>query len=148
LIAKAAAAYDKKNAAELERKIRESTFSLEDFLMQLRQLRKMGNLEQILGMLPGANTGALKDINLDEKQMAHTEAIVLSMTPQERLHPEIINGARRKRIAAGCGLTVEDVNKLLRQFDQMKKMMKQFAGANSAKSRRLMNGMGLGKIKF
>lgn len=148
LIEKAEAAYDEKNAAELERKIRESTFSLEDFLMQLRQLRKMGNLDQILGMLPGANTGALKDINLDEKQMAHTEAIVLSMTPQERLHPEIINGARRKRIAAGCGLTVEDVNKLLRQFDQMKKMMKQFAGANSAKSRRLMNGMGLGKIKF
>ena len=148
LIEKAEAAYDEKNAAEMEKKIREATFSLEDFLMQLRQLKKMGNLDQILAMLPGANTGAMKDINLDEKQMAHTEAIVLSMTPEERLHPEVINGSRRRRIAAGCGLAVEDVNRLLRQFDQMKKLMKQFSGANSAKGRRLMNGMGLGKIKF
>lgn len=147
LIEKAEAAYDERNAAEMERKMREATFSLEDFLVQLRQLKKMGNIEQILAMLPGANTAAFKDINLDERQMARTEAIVLSMTPRERLHPEVINGSRRRRIAAGCGLAVEDVNKLLRQFDQMKKMMKQFA-AGGAKSRRLMNGMGLGKIQF
>lgn len=121
LIEKAEAAYDEKNAAEMERKMREATFSLEDFLVQLRQLKKMGNIDQILAMLPGANTGALKDINLDEKQMAHTEAIVLSMTPDERLHPNVINGSRRRRIAAGCGLAVEDVNKLLRQFEQMKR---------------------------
>lgn len=148
LIEKAEAAYDEKNAAEMERKMREATFSLEDFLVQLRQLKKMGNIDQLLAMLPGANTGALKDINLDEKQMAHTEAIVLSMTPDERLHPNIINGARRRRIAAGCGLAVEDVNKLLRQFDQMKKMMKQFSGAGGAKGKRLMNGLGLGKFQF
>ena len=148
LIEKAEAAYGEKNAAEMERKMREATFSLEDFLVQLRQLKKMGNIDQILAMLPGANTGALKDINLDEKQMAHTEAIVLSMTPDERLHPNVINGSRRRRIAAGCGLTVEDVNKLLRQFEQMKKMMKQFSDAGGAKGKRLMNGLGLGKFQF
>ena len=148
LIEKAEAAYDEKNAAEMERKMREATFSLEDFLVQLRQLKKMGNIDQILAMLPGANTGALKDINLDEKQMAHTEAIVLSMTPDERLHPNVINGSRRRRIAAGCGLAVEDVNKLLRQFEQMKKMMKQFSDAGGAKGKRLMNGLGLGKFQF
>ncbi len=143
LIEKAEAALDEKKAIEMERKMREATFSLEDFLDQLRQLKKMGNLEQIISMLPGANLGALKDVNLDEKQMAHTEAIVLSMTPSERLKPEIINGARRRRIAAGCGLQVEDVNKLLRQFDQMKKMMKQFAGSGK-RGARMMNGLGLG----
>ena len=128
LIEKAEAAYDEKNAKELERKIRESTFSLDDFLMQMRQLKKMGNLDQILGMLPGMKTGALKDAQIDENQMKRTEAIILSMTHKERLQPEIINGSRRKRIANGSGTTVEDVNKLLRQFDQMKKMMKQFSG--------------------
>ncbi len=143
LIEKAEAAIDEKKAAEMERKMREATFTLDDFLDQLRQLRKMGNLDQLIAMLPGANTGALKDINIDEKQMAHTEAIVLSMTPAERLKPEIINGSRRRRIAAGCGLTVEDVNKLLRQFDQMKKMMKQFAGAGK-RGARMVNGLGLG----
>lgn len=148
LIEKAEAAYDEKNAAEMERKMREATFSLEDFLVQLRQLKKMGNIDQLLAMLPGANTGALKDINLDEKQMAHTEAIVLAMTPDERLHPNVINGSRRRRIAAGCGLAVEDVNKLLRQFEQMKKMMKQFSDAGGAKGKRLMNGLGLGKFQF
>ena len=148
LIEKAEAAYDEKNAAEMERKMREATFSLEDFLVQLRQLKKMGNIDQLLAMLPGANTGALKDINLDEKQMSRTEAIVLSMTPEERLHPNVINGSRRRRIATGCGLAVEDVNKLLRQFDQMKKMMKQFSGAGGAKGKRLMNGLGLGKFQF
>ncbi len=143
LIEKAEAAIDEKKAAEMERKMREATFTLDDFLEQLRQLRKMGNLDQLISMLPGANTGALKDINIDEKQMAHTEAIVLSMTPTERLKPEIINGSRRRRIAAGCGVTVEDVNKLLRQFDQMKKMMKQFAGAGK-RGNRMLNGFGLG----
>ncbi len=129
LIEKAEAAFDQKNAAELEKKIRQQTFSLEDFLAQMRQLKKMGNLDQILGMLPGAATNkGLKDAKVDEKQMDRTEAIILSMTPDERLHPEVINGSRRKRIALGSGTKVEDVNKLLKQFDQMKKMMKQFSG--------------------
>ena len=94
----------------------------------MRQLKKMGNLDQLLGMVPGVKAGALKDAQIDEDQMKRVEAIILSMTPGERLKPEVINGSRRKRIANGSGTTVEDVNKLLRQFDQMKKMMKQFSG--------------------
>ncbi len=128
LIEKAEAAFDEKNAKELERKMREQTFSLEDFLVQMRQLKKMGNLNNLIGMLPGVNTSALKNAQIDESQMAKTEAMILSMTKEERLHPELINGSRRKRIANGSGTTVEDLNKLLRQFDQMRKMMKQFTG--------------------
>ncbi len=126
LIEKAEQAYDEKNAKELERKMREQTFTLDDFLEQMHQLKKMGNLDQLLGMMPGANTGALKNAQIDEGQMAKIEAIILSMTRQERTRPEVINGSRRKRIANGSGTTVEDVNRLLKQFEQMKKMMKQF----------------------
>ena len=130
LIEKAEAAYDEKQAKDLEKKFREQTFSLDDFLAQLHQLKKMGNLNQLLGMVPGMGSGALKDATVDEKQMAKTEAIILSMTKEERVRPELINGSRRRRISKGSGTTVEDVNKLLRQFDQMKKMMKQFSGKN------------------
>ncbi|MBO5207073.1 MAG: signal recognition particle protein [Clostridia bacterium] len=140
LIEKAEAAYDEKQAKELERKMREQTFSLEDFLMQMRQLKKMGNLEQLLGMMPGMNAGALKNAQIDEHQMDKIEAIILSMTKEERLKPEIINGSRRKRIANGSGTTVEDINKLLKQFEQMRKMMKQLSGKGA---RRLMGGMKL-----
>ena len=140
LIEKAEAAYDEKQAKELERKMREQTFSLEDFLMQMRQLKKMGNLEQLLGMMPGMNAGALKNAQIDEHQMDKIEAIILSMTKEERLKPEIINGSRRKRIANGSGTTVEDINKLLKQFEQMRKMMKQLSGKGA---RRLMGGMRL-----
>ena len=128
LIEKAEAAFDEKNAKELEKKMREQTFTLDDFLMQMRNLKKMGNLEQILGMMPGVKPSAIKDAKIDENQMTHTEAIILSMTKAERMKPDIINGSRRKRIADGSGTTVEEVNKLLKQFDQMKKMMKQFSG--------------------
>jgi len=127
LIEKAEAAYDEKNAKEMEKKFREQTFSLEDFLEQLHQLKKMGNLDQLVGMMPGVKAGSLKDAQMDEAQMKRIEAIILSMTMDERLRPETINGSRRKRIAKGSGTTVEDVNKLLRQFDQMKKLMKQFS---------------------
>ena len=127
LIEKAEAAYDEKNALEMEKKFREQTFSLEDFLEQLYQLKKMGNLEQIIGMMPGVKAGSLKDAQVDESQMKRIEAIILSMTREERLRPETINGSRRKRIAKGSGTSVEEVNKLLRQFDQMKKLMKQFS---------------------
>ncbi len=125
LIEKAEEAFDEKRAKELERKMRESAFTLSDFLEQSRQLRKMGNLEQILSMMPGG--ASLKGISVDEAQMARTEAIVLSMTVAERENPQIINGSRRKRIADGSGCRVEDVNRLLKQFDQMKKMMKQLS---------------------
>ena len=141
LIEKAEAAYDEKNAKELEKKIREQTFTLEDFLVQMRQLKKMGNLENLLGMLPGANTGALKDAKIDENQMKRVEAIILSMTKKERMHPDIINGSRRKRIAQGSGTSVEDINKLLKQFEQMKKMMKQFSGIGKRR-------MGFGGFKL
>ena len=143
LIEKAEAAYDEKNAREMEKKLRESSFTLDDFLEQMRQLKKMGNLESLIAMLPGANTGALKNATIDENQMARTEAIILSMTKRERERPEIINGSRRKRIAGGSGTLVEDVNKLLRQFEQMKKMMKQFS--NMGKRR---GGFGGLKIPF
>ena len=138
LIEKAEAAYDAKTAAEMEKKLREQTFTLEDFLVQLRQLKKMGNLEQILGMMPGVNASALKDANIDEKQTAKTEAIVLSMTKEERMDPSVIGGSRRRRIAKGSGTTVEDVNRLLKQFDQMKKLMKQFSGTRGMR----LPGMG------
>ena len=127
LIEKAEAAFDEKNAREMEKKFREQTFSLEDFLEQLYQLKKMGNLDQIIGMMPGVKAGSLKDAQADESQMKRIEAIILSMTREERLRPETINGSRRKRIAKGSGTSVEEVNKLLRQFDQMKKLMKQFS---------------------
>ena len=133
LIEKAEAAYDEKNAKEMEKKFREQTFTLDDFLMQLRQLKKMGNLNHLLSMIPGMNTGALKDAQVDEKQMVKIEAIILSMTREERLRPDVINGSRRKRIAAGSGTQVEDVNRLLKQFDQMRKMMKQFSGMGKRK---------------
>ena len=134
LIEKAEQAFDEKNAKELEKKFREQTFTLDDFLVQMRQLKKMGNLNHLIGMLPGVNAGALKNAEIDESQMARTEAIILSMTRAERLRPEIINGSRRKRIANGSGTNVEDVNKLLKQFDQMKKTMKQFSNMGKRKS--------------
>jgi len=141
LIEKAEAAFDEKNAREMEKKMREQTFSLEDFLVQMRQLKKMGNLEQLLGMVPGMNAGALKNAQVDESQMAKVEAIILSMTKEERIKPEVINGSRRKRIANGSGTSIEDVNRLLKQFDQMKKLMKQLSGKGAA--RRMFGGMKL-----
>ncbi len=127
LIEKAEQAYDQKQAAELERKIRESTFTLDDYLQQFAQLKKMGNLESLMGMMPGIKPGALKDAKIDEKQLARTEAIIRSMTKKEREKPDIINASRKIRISKGSGTTVEEVNKLLKQFDTTRKMMKQFA---------------------
>ena len=127
LIEKAEQAYDEKKAAELEKKIRESTFTLDDYLDQFAQLKNMGSLEQIMGMMPGMKPGALKDAKIDEKALAHMEAIIKSMTPYERMKPEILAASRKKRIAAGSGTSVEEVNKLLKQFDQTRKLMKQFS---------------------
>ncbi len=139
LIEKAEAVIDQKKAAEMEKKIREATFTLDDFLEQMHQLRKMGNLEQLISMIPGVKPGALKDVNMDENQMKRVEAIILSMTAKERFNPDIINGSRRRRIALGSGTSVEDVNRLLKQFDQMKKMMKQMS--SGAGKRRGLFGM-------
>ena len=128
LIDKAEAAFDEKKAKEMEQKLRQNAFTLEDYMEQFDQLKNMGSLEQIMGMIPGMKPGALKDVNFDDRQIDRTKAIIQSMTPKERQKPDIINASRRRRIAAGCGQTVEDVNRLLRQYEQMNKMMKQLTG--------------------
>ena len=144
LIEKAEQAFDEKKAAELEKKLRQQTFTLDDYLDQLGQLKNMGNLDQVIGMIPGMNKGALKDAKVDESALRHTEAIIHAMTPAERLNPDIINASRKKRVAVGSGTSVEEVNKLLRQFDQMKKMMKQFSGmGKNGKMPRGMFGGGM-----
>ena len=140
LIEKAEAAYDEKKAAELERKMREATFTLEDYLEQLAQLKNMGSLESLLGMMPGMNRSAMKDMKVDDKAMARTEGIILSMTKKEREKPEIINSSRKKRIANGAGVGVDEVNRLLKSFEQMKKMMKQFSGSGG---KRMMKRLGM-----
>ncbi|MGM9641859.1 MAG: signal recognition particle protein [Eubacteriales bacterium] len=130
LIEKAEAAYDDKKAAELEKKMREQTFTLDDYLEQFEQIKSMGSMEQILGMMPGMNTSALKGAQVDEKAVGRVEAIIKSMTPRERAKPEILNSSRKRRIAAGSGTSVEEVNRLLKQFEQVKKLMKQFTSMN------------------
>ena len=127
LIEKAEQAYDEKKAAELEQKIRESTFTLDDYLEQFSQIKNMGNIDQLMAMMPGMKPGALKDAKIDEKALARQEAIIKSMTKREREKPDILNASRKKRIAAGSGTTVEEVNRLLKQFEQIRMLMKQFA---------------------
>jgi len=126
LIEKAQEAFDEKKALELERKMRTQQFTLDDFLEQMQQIKKMGPLNKIIGMIPGINADALKAIDTadSEKELARFEAIIKSMTKKERSDPSIINGSRRKRIAAGSGTKVQDVNKVLKSFEEMKKMMK------------------------
>lgn len=131
LIEKAEAAYDQKKAAEMEKKIRESSFTLEDYLDQFKQVRKMGSMEQLAAMIPGVKASQLKDAKIDEKQIDRMEAIILSMTKKERTNAQIINGSRKKRIAAGSGTSVEEVNKLLNQYSQVNKMMKQLASGRT-----------------
>ncbi len=125
LIERAEEAFDKKKAEELERKMKGNNFTLTDYLEQLAQLKKMGSLESIMGMIPGMNMGAAKDAKIDESMLVKTEAIILSMTKKERNNPDILDSSRKRRIAKGSGTSVEDVNKLLKQFEQMKKMMRQ-----------------------
>lgn len=133
LIDKAQSAFDQKQAEELERKIRQNTFDLNDFLVQMEQMKNMGPLDQLLGMLPGMNKAAMKGVSVDEKQMARTEAIIKSMTMRERERPDTIDFSRRKRIAAGSGTSVSQVNALLKQFEQMQKMFKQFSNPKQMK---------------
>ncbi len=140
LIEKAEQAYDAKKAAELEQRMKSNKFTLQDFYDQLVQLKSMGSMQELLAQLPGG--GSLKNVQLDEKAMAHTEAIILSMTPKERENPGLIGASRKKRIAAGAGLKVEDVNRLLKSFDQMKAMLKQFSGPGAGKRMKRMRGFG------
>lgn len=129
LIEKAQANFDAEQAAKLNKKIRQADFNLEDFLDQMQQIKKLGPLEQVLGMIPGMGklTKQLKDQQLNGKEMGQVEAIIYSMTPWERQHPEKIDGSRKKRIARGSGTRVQDVNQLLKQFEQTRKMMKQIS---------------------
>jgi signal recognition particle subunit SRP54 len=127
LIEKAQAAYDEKKAQELSQKLRTAQFTLEDFLEQLQQMRNMGPLDQLMGMIPGLSQSKhFKDLQPDEKQLKQIEAVIFSMTPEERRRPEIIDGSRRRRIALGSGTTVQTVNRLLKQFEQTRRMMRQF----------------------
>ena len=125
-VAEAQAAYDEKQAAKLEEKLRKNSFTLQDYYDQLQQLRGMGDLSQLADMMPGNVGRQLQGASIDPKVMAHTEAIILSMTPQERENPQILGASRKKRIAKGCGLEVVDVNRLLKQFEAMRQMLKQF----------------------
>jgi signal recognition particle subunit SRP54 len=134
LVEKAAEAIDEEEAARMEQKLRNASFDFNDFLAQFKMMRKLGPLENILGMLPGMNN--LKGVNLDEKQIKRTEAIVLSMTLEERKRPDILNAKRRQRIARGSGSTVTEVNDLLQRFNQMRKLMK-----NAGKMKRMMAQM-------
>lgn len=127
LIEKAQTAFDEKKAIEMEKKMRTMQFTLEDFLDQLQQLKSMGPLNQVLGMMPGMDSKMLKDVDVDEKRMKHTEAIIQSMTKKERNDPSILNASRKKRVAAGCGRSIQEINQLLKQFEQIKKMMKQMS---------------------
>ena len=136
LIEKAESAVDDKKAAEMEKKLRENSFTLVDYLDQLDQLKNMGPLDQVLGMMPGVGKKALQNVQVDDKQIERIKAIILSMTVDERRKPSIINTSRKKRIAAGCGMQVEDVNRLLKQFEQMQKMVKQFSGKSGTRSSR------------
>ena len=128
LIDKAQSAVSEEQMKRLEKNLRENTFTFEDYLAQMDSIRNMGDISSMLTMIPGANKLNLKDAKVDEKLLDRQKAIILSMTKEERLRPEIISGSRRKRIAAGSGNTVNDVNKLLKQYDQMKQMMKMFGG--------------------
>lgn len=129
LVERAQQAFDEEEAKRLERKVaKEGKFDLDDFLVAMRQLQKLGPLEGLLKMIPGVNAKVLKQANVDPKKLKHVEAIIQSMTPQERRRPEILNGSRRARIARGSGRPVQEVNRLLDQFKQMQKLMKQMRG--------------------
>lgn len=140
-VEKAQEQYDEEKAAELQRKIRKNQFDFEDFLSQLRQIKKMGNMKDLLGMIPGVGK-QIKDLDIDEKQFARLEAMILSMTPEERSNPDVMTGARRQRIAKGSGTTIQDVNQFMKQFEDMRKMMKMMNKmGGGAKAARALGGM-------
>ena len=140
LIEKAEQAIDQKKAAEMEARLRQNKFTLTDFQDQLVQLKSMGNLQDLMGMIPGM--GSMKDLQVDEKALTRVEAIIQSMTPYERENPNVLGSSRKKRIAAGSGTRVEDVNKLLKQFDTMQKMVKQFTGKGASKKMKKLQKRG------
>ena len=136
LIEKAQEVVDEKRAKELERKFRQATFDLEDFLQQIQSVKKMGSLSQVMEMIPGMGqlTKRVPMANLDDKQIVRVEAIIHSMTPEERHRPEIINGSRRRRIAKGSGTTPQDINQLLNQFRQTQKLVRQLSRSRNPRN--------------
>lgn len=148
LIERAQDAFDEEKAKKLEQKIKNSELDLEDFLEQMQQIKSMGPIGDLLGMMPGMNSKALKDVQVDDKEMARVEAIIQSMTRAERRQPSLINASRKKRIAAGSGNDVAAVNRLLKQFEQTKKMMKQLGGMEKKMKRGGFGGMGGFKMPF
>jgi signal recognition particle subunit SRP54 len=142
LIEKAEQSFDEKKALEAAEKLRANRFTLADYLDQMAQLKNMGDLESLAGMIPGMDAKALKGAKLDDRAMARQEAIILSMTPAERDNPSLLNSSRKKRIAAGSGTAVVDVNRLLKQYEAMQQMMKQFSGKNMKKLQRKMGRFG------
>lgn len=143
LIDKAQEAYDEEQAKAIQDKILQQNFTLDDYLQQMDQLQEMGDLDSILSMLPGVSKKALKNVKIDKRDMDHSKAIIQSMTLEERQNPKLIKGNRRKRIAAGSGTRVQDVNRLLKQFDQSQQLMKQFSGMAGGKKKQKMSLFGL-----
>ncbi len=140
LVERAQEQYDEEEARKLQKKIAKNQFGFDDFLTQLHQIKKMGSMKDLLGMIPGAGK-MLKDIDIDDDAFKHVEAIIYSMTPEERSTPTLINSARKKRIAGGSGTSVQQVNQLLKQFNQMGKMMKMMQGGGGQKMMQMMKGM-------
>jgi signal recognition particle subunit SRP54 len=140
LVERAQEQFDEEEARKLQKKIAKDQFGFDDFLKQIQQVKKMGNMKDLVGMIPGAGK-ALKDVDIDDDAFKHVEAIIHSMTPDERTNPAIINGSRKKRIAKGSGTSVQQVNQLLKQFNQMAKMMKMMQGGGGRKMMQMMSGM-------
>ena len=140
LVERAQQQFDEKQARELEKKIMKNKFDFNDFMSQIQQIKKMGNIKDLAAMIPGVGK-AIKDVDIDDNAFKGIEAIINSMTPKERSHPEIINQSRRNRIAKGSGTTIQDVNRLMKQFDQMRKMMKMVTGMNNSKMMQMAAAM-------
>ncbi|MCL4168470.1 UNVERIFIED_CONTAM: hypothetical protein GTU68_046853, partial [Idotea baltica] len=143
-VEKAQEQFDEKEAQKLEKKIRKNQFDFNDFKQQIKQIKKMGNMKDLLGMIPGVGK-AIRDVDIDDNAFNKIEAIINSMTPEERTKPDILNGSRRKRIAEGSGSSIQDVNAFIKQFDQMKKMMKKMTALQGSGKKLSMKGLGLGK---
>ena len=140
LVERAQEQFDEKKAKELEKKIRKNKFDFNDFMAQIQQIKKMGNIKDLAAMIPGVGK-AIKDVDIDDNAFKNIEAIINSMTPKERTNPEIINQSRRTRIAKGSGTNIQEVNRLLKQFDQMRKMMKMVSGISSSKMMQMAAAM-------
>jgi len=142
LIDKAQQAFDDKQAAALEQKLRQNSFTLEDFMEQMQQVKKMGPIKDLIGMIPGMGKLNIPEAEVNEKALTHVEAIISSMTREERRNPDILNGSRKKRIASGSGRSIQEVNRLLKQFEEMRKMMRNFTGGGfGKKGKKMQKGM-------